>query len=338
MTAPLRALRPAGEVELSVVIPVFNEEALLPELFRRLEGVLGPTGLAYEVILVDDGSQDGSARLLREQAERQPAFRSLHFSRNFGHQAAVTAGIDHAAGRAIVIMDADLQDPPELIPQLIERWKEGFEVVYGVRTKRKENVLKRLGYFAFYRMLRRLTHVEIPLDAGDFALVDRRVADVLRAMPERNRFVRGIRSWAGFRQTGLVYERDRRYAGEVKYTFAKLVRLALDGILSFSYVPLRVAVYLGLFVSVTSFILSIVFVIFHLVGGSAPWGWASTIVTILFLGGVQLLTLGFIGEYVSRIYDEVKQRPLYIVANKEGFGGDQTHPPGARSEPLSDPL
>lgn len=319
MTAPLRASLPAADLDLSLVIPVFNEEVLLPELFRRLDGVLIPLGLAYEVVLVDDGSRDATPAILRDQAAKDPHYRTIHFSRNFGHQAAVTAGIDHARGRAIVIMDADLQDPPELLPELLARWREGFEVVYGVRTKRKEHPFKRFGYFAFYRMLKRLTNVEIPLDAGDFALIDRRVAEVLRAMPERNRFVRGIRSWAGFRQTGLVYERDKRYAGEVKYTFTKLVRLALDGILSFSYVPLRLAVYLGLTVSATTFVLALFFAVYHLAGGSAPWGWASTMVAILFMGGVQLLTLGFIGEYVSRIYDEVKQRPLYIVATREGF-------------------
>lgn len=316
MTAPLRVHPPASDLDLSVVIPVFNEEALLPELFRRLTSALTPLGIPFEVILVDDGSHDRTAELLRQQSLADPRFRSLHFSRNFGHQAAVTAGIDHAQGRAILVMDADLQDPPELAGDFLAKWREGFEVVYGVRTKRKEGPFKRLGYFLFYRTLKQLTHVEIPLDAGDFALIDRRVAEVLRAMPERNRFVRGIRSWAGFRQTGLVYERDKRYAGEVKYTFAKLIRLAIDGVLSFSYVPLRVAVYFGLFVSIISFLLAIYFVIFHLVGGSAPWGWASTIVVIFFMGGIQLLTLGFIGEYVSRIYDEVKQRPLYIVANR----------------------
>jgi dolichol-phosphate mannosyltransferase len=321
MTAPLRANPPLDtNLDLSVVIPVFNEEVLLPELFRRLTGALDPLGIHYEVILVDDGSKDTSPALLRAQSNADPRFRSLHFSRNFGHQAAVTAGIDHAAGKAIAILDADLQDPPELVGEMLERWREGYEVVYGVRTKRKENPFKRLGYFLFYRFLKQLTNVEIPLDAGDFALIDHRVADVLRAMPERNRFVRGIRSWAGFRQTGLVYERDKRFAGEVKYTFAKLMRLALDGILSFSYVPLRLAVYLGFLVSGSTFLLALFFVFYHLFGGQAPWGWASTMVAILFMGGVQLLTLGFIGEYVSRIYDEVKQRPLYIVRAKEGFG------------------
>ena len=319
MTAPLRAPLPAADLDLSVVIPVFNEEVLLPELFRRLEGVLVPSGLRFEVILVDDGSRDATPALLRAQCQPGNGFRSLHFSRNFGHQAAVTAGIDHAAGKAIVIMDADLQDPPELIPELMARWREGFEVVYGVRTKRKESALKRAAYFLFYRFLKQVTNVEIPLDAGDFALIDHRVAEVLRAMPERNRFVRGIRSWAGFRQTGFVYERDKRYAGEVKYTFTKLVRLAIDGILSFSYAPLRLAIYMGLFVSGTSFLLGVGFLVYQLLTHAAPQGWASTIFTILFMGGIQLLTLGFIGEYVSRIYDEVKQRPLYIVALREGF-------------------
>jgi glycosyltransferase involved in cell wall biosynthesis len=330
MTAPLRAQPPASDLELSVVIPVFNEEAMLPELFRRLIGALEPLGLRYEVILVDDGSQDATPGMLRAQCTSHPAFRSLHFSRNFGHQAAVTAGIDHAAGRAIFILDADLQDPPELIGAFLAKWREGFEVVYGVRTRRKENALKRLAYYFFYRTLKNMTNVEIPLDAGDFALIDRRVADVLRAMPERNRFVRGIRSWAGFRQTGLVYEREKRFAGEVKYTFAKLVRLAFDGILGFSYVPLRLAIYLGLLVSGTSFALGVFFIFYQFFTGAAPHGWSSTIVTILFMGGIQLLTLGVIGEYVSRIYDEVKQRPLYIVRAREGFPWNPTIPEGVR--------
>ena len=202
---------------------------------------------------------------------------------------------------------------------MVEKWREGFEVVYGVRRKRKENLFKRAGYFAFYRLLKKVTHVDIPLDAGDFALIDRRVADMLKAMPERNRFVRGIRSWIGFRQTGLEYERDARFAGEVKYTFSKLMRLALDGVFSFSYAPLRLSVYMGVIVSAVSFLLGVYFVVLKLTVGIDLKGWASTMVAILFMGGVQLLTLGAIGEYVSRIYDEVKQRPLYIASELTGF-------------------
>jgi dolichol-phosphate mannosyltransferase len=314
VSAPL-----AQDVELSVVIPVYNEQEILPELHRRLTESLGTLGLSYEVVLVNDGSRDESPRLMAEICARDKAFRAIHFSRNFGHQAAVTAGIDHAAGKAVVVMDADLQDPPEVLPELIAKWREGYEVVYGVRRKRKEGPLKRLAYFTFYRLLKRMTAVDIPLDAGDFALIDRRVADMLKALPERNRFVRGLRSWVGFRQIGVEYERDARFAGEVKYTFSKLMRLALDGMISFSYVPLRLAVYLGLLVSGASFLVALYIIWLKLTIGIDLKGWASTSVIMLFLGGVQLLTIGFIGEYVSRIYDEVKQRPVYVVRERQGF-------------------
>jgi dolichol-phosphate mannosyltransferase len=310
---------PAKGPVLSVVVPVYNEEAGLPELFRRLTAALESFGVSWEVICVNDGSRDRSAVMLTERCREDQRYRCIHFSRNFGHQAAVTAGIDHASGQAVAVIDADLQDPPELIGAMLEKWREGFEVVYGIRRKRKESLFKRTAYFLFYRMLKSVTKVDIPLDAGDFALIDRRVAEMLRAMPERNRFVRGIRSWIGFRQTGLEYERDARFAGEVKYTFSKLVRLALDGIISFSYAPLRLAVYMGLLVSGTSFLLGVWFLVMKLTVGIDLRGWASTMVAILFMGGVQLLTLGAIGEYVSRIYDEVKQRPLYIAAELTGF-------------------
>ncbi len=306
-------------IDLSVVIPVFNEEALLHELHRRLKGALEPLDLRYEVILVNDGSHDGTPALLNALTAAEPAFRAIHFSRNFGHQAAVTAGLDHASGQAVLVMDADLQDPPELVAEMLALWREGWQVVYGVRRKRKESLLKRLAYWGFYRLLRTVTNVEIPLDAGDFALLDQRVVAALRALPERNRFVRGIRSWVGFRQTGLEYERDARYAGDVKYTLAKLVRLALDGLISFSYAPLRVAVYLGLIISVASFLIAVFFLFYKLVVGIDVAGWTSLLITVLFMGGIQLLTLGVIGEYISRIYDEVKQRPVYVVAELANF-------------------
>lgn len=306
-------------IDLSVVVPVYNEEALLHELHRRLRGALDPLGLRYEVILVNDGSRDASPAILAELTANDPAFRAIHFSRNFGHQAAVTAGLDHASGAAVLVMDADLQDPPELVGALLAKWREGFHVVYGVRRKRKESVFKRLAYWGFYRLLRTVTNVEIPLDAGDFALMDQRVVAALRALPERNRFVRGIRSWVGFRQVGLEYERDARHAGEVKYTFTKLVRLALDGIISFSYAPLRVAVYLGLVISVASFLIAVFFLFYKLLVGVDVPGWTSLVITVLFMGGIQLLTLGVMGEYVSRIYDEVKQRPVYVVAELANF-------------------
>lgn len=306
--------------ELSIVIPAYNEEALLDELYRRLEGALEPLGLAYEVILVNDGSRDKTQEMLDGFSAKNPRFKAIHFSRNFGHQAAVTAGLDHAAGQAVMVMDADLQDPPELAGPMLAKLREGWHVVYGVRRKRKESLLKRLAYWGYYRTLKLVTNVEIPLDAGDFAMLDRRVVDALRALPERNRFVRGIRSWVGYRQTGLEYERDARFAGDVKYTFSKLVRLALDGIISFSNAPLRLAVYLGLFFSFIALAGVFFWPLYkYFLGVDVP-GWTSLIMVTLFMGGVQMLTLGLVGEYVSRIYDEVKQRPVYIVADRTNFG------------------
>lgn len=302
-----------------MVIPVYNEEALLEELYRRLKTALDALGRTYEVILVNDGSRDRTAELLAEIGRRDARFRSLHFARNFGHQVAITAGIDYASGKAIMIMDADLQDPPEIIPEFLKKWEEGYEVVYAIRQRRKEGIFKRAAYKIFYRVLQKVAAIDIPLDSGDFGLIDQRVAQALRQMPERNRFVRGLRSWIGYRQIGIEYARDKRYAGEVKYTFSKLVKLALDGIFSFSYMPLRLATYLGLTVSATSFVLGIVYLIQKLTVGIQPEGWASTMVVILFLGGVQLLTIGIIGEYIARIYDEVKQRPIYILSHVINF-------------------
>lgn len=309
----------AEGIDVSVVIPVFNEEELLPELYRRVKAAMEPLGVRYEVILINDGSRDQTPHLIADICRKDAHFKSLHFSRNFGHQTAITAGIDHASGSAIFIMDGDLQDPPELIGAFLEKWREGYEVVYAVRKKRKENFFKRIAYTAFYRLLQRVASIEIPLDSGDFSLIDRRVAEALRALPERNRFVRGLRSWIGFRQTGLEYERDKRYAGEVKYTFSKLIKLALDGILSFSYAPLRLATYFGFTVSLISFLLALFFLVQKLTVGIETQGWASTMVVMLFLGGVQLLTIGIIGEYISRIYDEIKQRPIYLVREAIGF-------------------
>jgi glycosyltransferase involved in cell wall biosynthesis len=280
-----------------------------------MDGLHHPT----EVILIDDGSHDASFRLLHELHHRDHRFKVLRFSRNFGHQVAISAGIDHASGEVIMVMDGDLQDPPELLPEFLKKRDEGYDVVYAVRRKRKEPLLKKVAYFTFYRLLQRVAAIDIPLDAGDFSLIDRRVADTLRAMPERHRFVRGIRSWAGFRQVGLEYERDRRFGGEVKYTMTKLLKLALDGVFSFSYLPLRLASYVGLGISLISFAMALFYFLQKLLVGIDTKGWASTIVIILFLGGVQLLTVGIIGEYIGRIYDEVKQRPLYVISERVGF-------------------
>jgi len=302
---------------ISVVIPVFNEQETLPELRRRLEESLRKYD--FEVIFVDDGSRDSTLALLVSYNAADPRFKAVSFSRNFGHQVAISAGIEVADGDAVILMDGDLQDPPEVLPQFIDKMAEGYEVVYAVRRQRKENILKRAAYATFYRILRRVSYLNIPLDSGDFCIMDRNVADVLRALPERTRFVRGLRTWAGFNQIGLEYERDRRYAGKPKYNFGKLLKLAYDGIVAFSDVPLKVAVYLGMMSAVTAFFYAMV-VVYEKVTNNIPVaGWSSTIVVILALGGLVLMTLGIIGEYISRIYEEVKRRPLYVIKQRIGL-------------------
>ena len=305
-------------VELTGIVPVYNEEESLPELHRRLSVALADAvGDAWELVLVNDGSRDRSAALLDDIARRDPHCKILHFSRNFGHQAALAAGLQAAHGRGVVVLDADLQDPPELIADLVRAWRAGNEIVYARRTSReKEPPLKRLLAWGYYRTLRRLTDVEIPTDTGDFCLMDRRVVDVLNAMPERNRYVRGLRAWVGFRQTAIEYERPPRFAGEPKYTFRRSLGLAINGILSLSKAPLRVATWLGFMVSLASFLLAVWFIILRITSNFEVRGWASTVVIVLFLGGVQLLTIGVMGEYLGRIYDEVKQRPMYIVRDQ----------------------
>jgi polyisoprenyl-phosphate glycosyltransferase len=273
-------------------------------------------------VLVDDGSRDRTSEMLAEMTRRDPRFRSVHFSRNFGHQAAVTAGLHFARGSAVVVMDADLQDPPDLLATMIARWRDGYHVVYAQRVKRHaEGALKRGIAFVYYRLLQRLTDVDIPADTGDFCLMDRRVVDLLNQMPERNRYLRGLRAWLGFRQTAVPFERPPRYAGEPKYTFWKSLALGINGIVSFSKVPLRIATYLGLVASGFSVVLIAWAVYQRLVGGDTVRGWASTLVVVLLLGGAQLLMIGVVGEYLSRIYDEVKQRPMYVIGTVRGFDG-----------------
>lgn len=298
---------------ISVVAPVFNEHSTLPELHRRLTEVLRPLG-PYEIVLVDDGSSDGSWDTLLELAARDSHLRLLRLSRNFGHQAALSAGLDAARGEAIVLMDADLQDPPEVIPQLVGKWREGFDVVYAVRGEREGEPRLRLASITlFYRLLYRITSTEIPQNVGDFRLLSRRAADAITAMPERARFLRGMTSWIGFRQTGVQYTREARFAGESKYPPRKLLRLALDGITSFSTAPIKLVTALGFAlvvfcVGVLAWTLYVRFFTSH-----HPQGWTSVIAVVLLLGGVQLLSLGVIGQYVARIFDETKQRPLYLV-------------------------
>ena len=319
-------------VEISLVIPVYNEEEVLPALEQRLTAMLPRLGGSVEAVLVNDGSRDGTERLLSELVARDPRFRAIHFSRNFGHQAAITAGVQYAAGRAVIVMDADLQDPPELLEQMLARWREGYQVVYAQRESRTgESPLKRGLAYSFYRVLQRLSDVRIPEDTGDFCLMDRAVVDQLNAMPERNRYMRGLRAWLGYRQTAVRFSRPPRAAGEPKYTFRKSLSLALSAILGFSKVPLRLGTYLGFIVSGFSFLLAVVFVIMRLIGMNVIRGWASTIVLVLFLGGVQLLTLGVIGEYLARIYDEVKQRPLFVVRRADGFAFE-----GRLRDPIED--
>lgn len=316
---------------LSVIVPCFNEEESLPALFERIEKVAHDWPRDYELICIDDGSSDRTVDLLREQNARNPRWKLVVLSRNFGHQAAVSAGLASASGQVVAIIDADLQDPPELITDLIAKWREGFEVVYAVRQKRKEGPLKRAAYFCFYRLMKAMTEIEdFPLDSGDFSLLDRKVVDTLVAFPEKNRFLRGLRAWSGFRQTGLEYERSARVAGEPKYTLRKLLGLAGDGLFAFSGVPLRLASFFGFFVSLFAGFGAVFFVIQRLYPGPfrdmglpiVP-GFAATIVTILFLGGVQLLFLGVIGEYLNRIYTEVKGRPEFLVAEKVGLEDSQ---------------
>lgn len=303
-----------ASVTLSVVVPVYNEAAGLDALHERLTSTLQRAALPYEIVLVDDGSRDGSWERMTELARRDPRLVLVRLSRNFGHQIAITAGLDHARGEAVVVMDADLQDPPEVVPRMIERWRAGYDVVYGRRERRLgEGLFKRGTAAVFYRLVRRLTAVDIPADTGDFRLMSRRAVDALRTLQERNRFVRGMVAWVGFRQTALDYVREARHVGETKYPVRKMVRFAGDAIFSFSHVPLRVATWLGLASSLVAFGYAVYAILARLLGWPTVQGWASLMVAIIFLGGVQLISLGVIGEYIGRIYDEVKARPLYLT-------------------------
>ena len=306
---------------ISIVIPIFNEEESLANLYKRLVASSSLWLESFEVLLVDDGSSDRSFAMMREISNVDRNFKIIRLSRNFGHQAAISAGIKIAKGDAVIIMDGDLQDPPEELPRFLEKWREGYEVVYAIRTQRKESFFKRMAYKVFYRMLRMISDIKIPLDSGDFCVMDRKVVNVLNIdLKEQNRFVRGLRAYAGFKQIGVEYERAERFAGEVKYTFRKLLKLALDGMFDFSTFPLRIATYMGLFISIPSFLLGIFFIVHRVldfeVFGYSPKdtpGLASLAVGMFFLGGVILIILGIIGEYIGRIYYEVKRRPFYII-------------------------
>ncbi|MFZ1203466.1 MAG: glycosyltransferase family 2 protein [Candidatus Acidiferrales bacterium] len=304
---------------MSVVIPVLNEETVLPELLRRVRVVLGRlAGGPHEIVIVDDGSTDGTPDILRRESQDDDQLVGVVLSRNFGHQAALSAGLAHASGDAIIAMDGDLQDPPESIPLFIEKFDQGFDVVYARRVQRKEVWWLRLCYYVFYRLITALSGIQLPLDAGDFGLMSRRVANQLLEMPEYHRYLRGMRTWIGFRQIGIPVERAERHAGEPKYSTLKLLRLASDGIFSFSIVPLRFAAILGTVAISLSAVYALYSIYVKLVLGRSPQGFAAIIVAIIFLAGVQLFFMGIIGEYVGRLYEASKERPVYIVAERFG--------------------
>lgn len=308
---------------LSIVVPLYNEAENVGPLIDRIVGVVERlrTDYDFEIVLVNDGSTDGTAAAIRSAMQRYRHVVLVNLSRNFGHQLAATAGIEIAAGDAVVLMDGDLQDPPELIEAFVRKWRQGYDVVYAVRRARPgESRFKLLTARAFYRIIKRLTKIAIPMDTGDFRLMSRRVVEALRRSTERHRFLRGMVSWVGFNQTAIEYDRDVRYAGSTKYPVGKMVRFAMDGITSFSDIPLRFASYFGFTVSAIAFVYALVVIAFKLFSLNPPAytpGWASTIVAVLFLGGVQLMSLGILGEYLGRVYDEVKGRPLYLISDIE---------------------
>lgn len=300
--------------QVSFIIPLYNEEQVFGKLIERLCALAPQLPFSAEFILIDDGSRDATPLLLRRLATEDPRFKAIFLSRNFGHQIAVSAGMDYvSATEAVMILDGDLQDPPELASRFFEHIQQGYEVVYAIRKKRKEHFLKRAAYWSFYRLLNAISTIDIPLDSGDFCMISRRVNDWIRAMPERSRFIRGMRTWVGFRQIGLEYDRDARLAGKTKYSFKMMLRLAYDGIFNFSEVPLRLITKLGVFTITLSLVYLVAILAFRSMGGEVPRGFITTIFAITLFSGVQLVSLGIIGEYLSRIYTQVKERPLFIV-------------------------
>ncbi|HEX2184247.1 MAG TPA: glycosyltransferase family 2 protein [Chloroflexota bacterium] len=326
------ARTPATRAVISVVAPAWNEASILPEFVRRTAAVLDGLGEPWEIVLVDDGSTDGTREVLHQLHAAEPRVKAVSFSRNFGHQVAITAGLDCAAGDAVVVIDSDLQDPPEVIRDLVARWREGYQVVYAVRTAREgESWFKKLTAAVFYRVIRRVANLDIPVDTGDFRLLDRRAAAALRSLREQHRYVRGLAAWIGFRSIGVPYHRQPRRIGETKYPLRKMLRLAMDGITNFSYLPLQLATYAGFFVAGLSLLGILVAVAFRLFLGQQLTGQTTTLVSVLFLGGIQLIFLGIIGEYLGRIYDEVKRRPLYVVDETVGI----EHPDRPPNRPRS---
>ena len=312
--------------KISIIVPCFNEEAVLPRLFERLGAVAATWQADYEILCVDDGSRDRTWEILQAQNQHDPRWRGLSFARNFGHQTAVSAGLHFATGDAVVVIDADLQDPPEEISRLLAKWREGYEVVFATRKKRRDPLLKKFLAWGFYRLLQKLTPLPMARDAGDFCLLDQRVVAVMNALPERSRYLRGLRTWCGFRQTSVEFDRAERAAGVPQYTFKKSFKLAMDGLFSFSATPLRLATYLGLWVSGFAF-LGVVFTLaqklfaaqFAKIGLAPGAGFPTIVISVLFLGGVQLICLGILGEYIGRIYEEVKGRPLWILRDTTGL-------------------
>jgi glycosyltransferase involved in cell wall biosynthesis len=306
----------SASLDLSIVVPLYNEEANVEALYQRLTTVVKAIGVSYEFIFINDGSRDRTLALAQELSQRDSHVRYIDLSRNFGHQIAVTAGLDHAAGNAVVIIDADLQDPPELIEPLYKKLQDGYEVVYAKRLSRPgENVAKLLTAKLFYRMLAAITHVSIPVDTGDFRIISRKVVEALKQMPEQNKFLRGQISWIGFRQTYVEYDRAQRAAGETGYTYSKMIRLALDGITAFSDFPLKLASLSGFVVSGIAFLVMLYTLFARFITHDYQPGWASLMISILFLGGVQLIAIGIIGEYIGRLSANVRQRPLYLIAD-----------------------
>jgi len=297
-----------------VVIPAYNEQEVIAETYKRLTGVMAGMGEPYELIFVNDGSSDSTARLVAEFSSSDPSVRLINFSRNFGHMAAISAGMEYARGQAIFIIDADLQDPPEIFPQMAEKWREGYHVAYGKRIKRKgESLFKRLSAKVFYRFIRQLTTVDIPPDTGEFRLIDRKVCDAINKLPEKSRYIRGLVSWVGFKQTAVEYVREERFAGVTKYPLRKMITFAMDAITSFSHKPLKLATMVGFLISLLSFfyMLYVFYQVFFT--DQTITGWASTVAIILFTQGIVLMLLGLMGEYIGRIYRELQNRPLYIV-------------------------
>lgn len=309
---------------LSVIVPMYNEEEVIEVTYNRLKAVLKSLGETYEIVFVNDGSRDRTAAIVRSICERDRMVKLVDFSRNFGHQIAVTAGMDHASGRTVVLIDADLQDPPELILDMVAKWREGYDVVYGQRIERKgESMFKKATAAMFYRLLRSMTSVNIPVDTGDFRLMDRKVCDALTQMRERSRFIRGMVSWAGFKQTSVEYVREERFAGETKYPLRKMIRLSLDAITSFSTKPLKIAGVLGFILSAVGFVYLIVVLYQHFFTNSTEPGWTSLVAISLLFNGITLSLLGVLGEYIGRIYEETKGRPLYLVSQTVNFAGDE---------------